>query len=574
MYCTHCGKEIQDGAAFCTYCGTPQSAPVQAAPVRNSPYSDPAPMPVKKNSKVPVLIAAIAGGAVVLAALIFVFIQFILPAVTGANKPQVVVGSSSTVSLPAETSSAVPASEADRPEADGASEDGVSGDSVSDGGALAQEVLLPLFRETFVETFSESALSDPNYAVTLRDVTEDGQDDMIVLERDEFNGTVRVYTAAEDGVRQIFESTGSTVHVGGFRDVYLYEENGQDYLLLVEDGMWQGVGELTYSVFTLNPDGSRNVLVDDKVESEEDKTVDEKAYEDYCARRADYIDASMPIYAGSRYIWLEETADIVFADVTGGPAGVKAMEPICIGDNETLAYDLDGDGAAESITLVSEPGDYYNGYNVLINGKPIDADGYYTGYGAELLIVDTDTRDGCAELLFSTYQDSDGLGAYSLIAYRDGRVSLNCDLRAIQLMMGRGHIYRKYGERFPGDGTFVVWADTPVYNGAFGCMYIGVPFTFDGNAVQEMKTEEYELLFPFDLSEMYKAGTAFKAYTEPGGAQEAFTAQVGEIYLPDRLAFIGGTLYLHIASEDGAVSGWISEKSDMYAYYAMPPAWG
>ena len=44
--------------------------------------------------------------------------------------------------------------------------------------------------------------------------------------------------------------------------------------------------------------------------------------------------------------------------------------------------------------------------------------------------------------------------------------------------------------------------------------------------------------------------------------------------MPDQLALVGGTLYLHVVSEDGAQSGWISEKSDRSAYYEVPPGWG
>ena len=44
--------------------------------------------------------------------------------------------------------------------------------------------------------------------------------------------------------------------------------------------------------------------------------------------------------------------------------------------------------------------------------------------------------------------------------------------------------------------------------------------------------------------------------------------------MPDQLALVGGTLYLHVVSDDGAQSGWIYEKSDRSAYYEVPPGWG
>ena len=75
------------------------------------------------------------------------------------------------------------------------------------------------------------------------------------------------------------------------------------------------------------------------------------------------------------------------------------------------------------------------------------------------------------------------------------------------------------------------------------------------------------------LAPFYAANTPFKAYAEPGGGLEAFTASVGTVYVPDQLALAGGTLYLHVVSEDGAERLDL-EKSETSAYYAAPPGWG
>ena len=171
-------------------------------------------------------------------------------------------------------------------------------------------------------------------------------------------------------------------------------------------------------------------------------------------------------------------------------------------------------------------------------------------------------------------QDSYGLGVYAIIGWRDGVPTVLADLKSIPILMGRGAVSRKITQEFPGDGTFTVWADTPVYSEAFGCMYVGVPYVYDGVSVAAAETQVYSLRVDSALAPHYAAYTPFKAYSEPGGSLESFTATLGTVYVPDQLALVGGTLYLHVVSEDGAQSGWISEKSDRSAYYEVPPGWG
>ena len=171
-------------------------------------------------------------------------------------------------------------------------------------------------------------------------------------------------------------------------------------------------------------------------------------------------------------------------------------------------------------------------------------------------------------------QASYTLGAYSLSTWRDGAPLPLADLTSIPILMGRGAVYRKSTQEFPSDGTFTVWADTPVHSPSFGSMYVGIPYTYDGVSVAAAETQVYGLRVDAPLAPFYAANTPFKAYAEPGGGLEAFTASVGTVYVPDQLALAGGTLYLHVVSEDGAQSGWISEKSETSAYYAAPPGWG
>ena len=261
------------------------------------------------------------------------------------------------------------------------------------------------------------------------------------------------------------------------------------------------------------------------------------------------------------------------AVVEATPEPLAPMEPIAVIEGETVACDLDGDGVDERIQLTAEQGEYYENYTLLLNDQPVPIEGA-EGFETELWIVDIDVSDGRKELCFSVMQDSYGLGVYAIIGWRDGAPTVLADLKSIPILMGRGAVYRKITQEFPGDGTFTVWADTPVYSEAFGCMYVGVPYVYDGVSVTAAETQVYSLRVDSALAPHYAAYTPFKAYSEPGGSLESFTATLGTVYVPDQLALVGGTLYLHVVSEDGAQSGWISEKSDRSAYYEVPPGWG
>lgn len=253
------------------------------------------------------------------------------------------------------------------------------------------------------------------------------------------------------------------------------------------------------------------------------------------------------------------------------PEPAMPMEPIAVAAGEAYEYDLDGDGVNERIQFTAEQGEYYTTYTLLVDGQPASQG---DGLESELWIVDIDASDRRKELCFSVMQDSYGLSVYAIIGWRDGAPTVLADLKSIPILMGRGAVYRKITQEFPGDGTFTVWADTPVYSDAFGCMYVGVPYVYDGVSVAAAETQVYSLRVDSALAPHYAAYTPFKAYSEPGGSLESFTATLGTVYVPDQLALVGGTLYLHVVSEDGAQSGWISEKSDRSAYYEVPPGWG
>ena len=50
MFCSNCGKQVDDGAVFCDNCGAKldQSTPVQTEPVRQTPVQQPVQQPIQQ----------------------------------------------------------------------------------------------------------------------------------------------------------------------------------------------------------------------------------------------------------------------------------------------------------------------------------------------------------------------------------------------------------------------------------------------------------------------------------------------------------------------------------------------
>ena len=65
-FCTNCGAQVPDGTAFCTNCGRPMSAPQRPAPgAYAAPAGYPAPAPVRKKSKAPLILGIVAAVLVI-----------------------------------------------------------------------------------------------------------------------------------------------------------------------------------------------------------------------------------------------------------------------------------------------------------------------------------------------------------------------------------------------------------------------------------------------------------------------------------------------------------------------------
>ena len=65
-FCTNCGAQVPDGTAFCTNCGRPMAAPQRPAPgAYAAPAGYPAPAPVRKKSKAPLILGIVAAVLVI-----------------------------------------------------------------------------------------------------------------------------------------------------------------------------------------------------------------------------------------------------------------------------------------------------------------------------------------------------------------------------------------------------------------------------------------------------------------------------------------------------------------------------
>lgn len=124
------------------------------------------------------------------------------------------------------------------------------------------------FMETYYREHYDAGESRAFYA----DLTHDGQDDLIVLEvRGDtsdytLEAAVTVLSKDQSGeVRTVYERQMDQSHAG-WGWLYLYEENGRDYLVEYDPILYEGVSRYAFSVFSLTPAGQRVQLTGDTLE--------------------------------------------------------------------------------------------------------------------------------------------------------------------------------------------------------------------------------------------------------------------------------------------------------------------
>lgn len=149
-----------------------------------------------------------------------------------------------------------------------------------------------VFKEYFINNYSAKDM------VCLVDVTHDGYQDMLVIHQEDvqqYGGYV--YICKEGAVDLIYEKHGGTVHAGGFFNWYVIPRG--EYWDLAEEffGMWQGMGETSFSEYYIQNDGNV-VQVKELVCPETEEDIDEDGYvkEEAFLRYVEKLGNEMPDY--------------------------------------------------------------------------------------------------------------------------------------------------------------------------------------------------------------------------------------------------------------------------------------
>ena len=179
--------------------------------------------------------------------------------------------------------------------------------------------------------------------VCLADVTGDGKEELLVVHLEDPEGneiTGRVYTLKGKQVEEIYSNYGSSSHAGGFYGWYLVERDG-GYCLGEEGfGMWQGVGILNFTQYTLNKNGKKTVVEELILDSEEEGnhdaygTVTEEAYFAYTDQLRAIMERSYCLYATASESgygqWIETFPPVVFGTMDDAPAATVGVEDVYV----------------------------------------------------------------------------------------------------------------------------------------------------------------------------------------------------------------------------------------------------
>ena len=125
-----------------------------------------------------------------------------------------------------------------------------------------------------IEAYYRDSYKDGNSRAFYADLTHDGRDDLIVLETEgdasdySLEAAVTVFTRDQAGeIRTVYERQIDQSHAG-WGWLYLYEENGKDYLVEYDPILYEGLSSYAFSVFYLNEEGERIQLAGDTLEFE------------------------------------------------------------------------------------------------------------------------------------------------------------------------------------------------------------------------------------------------------------------------------------------------------------------
>lgn len=201
-----------------------------------------------------------------------------------------------------------------------------------------KESLKDIYAKYFYENYDDDV-----YRVLLADITNDEQDEMIVVEEDKEARTfeLKVFTYDNKKVNEIYKQTGAGFHAGGFINVYLYEKDNRNYFLSGSDSMWQGYGECKFEIFSLKNDGEKVELLKEEVSG---SPVDDDEFRAFNKKYSEYAENSIEIVvtSGSKGIDKsnEYTAKVVFEGIEPKEKEEKTEEKIVnkIGNTSSNIY--------------------------------------------------------------------------------------------------------------------------------------------------------------------------------------------------------------------------------------------
>lgn len=109
--------------------------------------------------------------------------------------------------------------------------------------------------EALYKAYITNNFIEKDTRIALADLTRNGHDELVIAQFSSggFNPWIRVCTIEKNQVKEIFQRQCS------FRNqIYLTIRDNQAFLINLFDGVYQGEGDLSYSIFCLNADGTEN----------------------------------------------------------------------------------------------------------------------------------------------------------------------------------------------------------------------------------------------------------------------------------------------------------------------------
>lgn len=126
-----------------------------------------------------------------------------------------------------------------------------NGHWTAEGSSQGNEADEALYKAYIAQKFDER-----NIQIALADLTHDGHDELVtVYSSGTSDPVVSIYTIEQNQVKEIFR------HPCNFRvEFYLTIRDGAAYWVNKATGVYQGEGDMSYTVASMNPDGTKNVI--------------------------------------------------------------------------------------------------------------------------------------------------------------------------------------------------------------------------------------------------------------------------------------------------------------------------